>query len=310
MSSASRHRDPYITAIVAESSHDHWLPLPVQHGIELIDCDSSGPDSEGERPRVLMSASDAILDFENEITPHIASQLALRQPSDVIAKLSELVRSIQERVQNGLISTTTRPKMVMASEDISSKTNKKLQIRPDKPNGISPSLLSQPIREPRHRRGFSFLPGDDSVDRTVSNAFGDQALNSETSFFRPLTRRDTKHSEHDESSESSKDELSSIMPGDWISQRELPIVSSSDRSGVLRNSQRDRSGNSFFTTITTSSGRSSSRPNRGSLSSISENSRLRVISDRLGNSQLAFAAARAAKNGTVEKGPFHSESSS
>ena len=310
MSSARRHRDPYITATGAESSHDHWPPLSVEHGMEVIDCDSSSPDSEGERPQVLTSVSDAILDFEDDITPYIASQLALRQPSDVIAELSELVRSIHEGMQIWLVPTNTRPKMAMASGYSSSETNRNLQVRPDKPIGISGSLSCQPIREPRHRRGFSFLPGDDSVDRIVSNASGDQALNPGKSFFRPLARRDTKHTKYDESSDSSKDGLSGVMPGESKSQQELSVISSSAGSGVPRNPQRDRPGNSFLTTIITGSGRSSSRPHRGSLSSIAENSGLRVRFNRPGNSQLAVAAARAAKNGTVERGASHRESSS
>lgn len=310
MSSAIRHRDPYITAIGVESSHDHWPPLPVQDGMELVDCDSSSPDSEGEGPYVLISASDALLEFENDITPHIASWLVLRQPSDVIAELSELVRSIHEGMQNGLVPTTTWPNMATASGNISSGTDQKVQVRPDKPTGTVGSLSCQPIREPRHRRGFSFLPGDDSVDRIVSNAAGDQALNSETSFFRPLARQDPRHSNYDESGESSKDESSGVMPGDAKLRQELSVVPSSSRSAISRNPLRDRSGNSFLTSITSSSGRISSRPRKESLSSIAENSGLRVGSNRLGISQLAVAAARAAKKGTVERAASHRESSS
>lgn len=317
MSSASRHREPCTIAVGIESSHDQWPPLHLQRGMELNDCDQSSPESEGEGPGVLMSASDAFLGLENDVISRIAGWLALRlncQPSDVIAEVSELIRSTQDRMQNGLVpitSGTARRNTPNASGIIFSETNQTLRGRPDKLIGTNGSLSCQPIREPRHRRGFSFLPGDDCAGRIVSNV-GDQALDSETSFSRPLAWQDTKHSENGESSESSKDELSGVMAGGSKSQQGLTtsVVSSTAGSDVSRNPQRDGSGNSFHTAMINSSGRSSSRSHRVSLCSNVENNSLRVDSSRPRNSHLAVAAARAAKNGIVDKGAFCRESSS
>ena len=287
MSSASRHREPCTIAVGVESSHDQWPPLPLQHSLELNDYDPSSPDSEGEGPRVLMSASDAFLSIENDVTSRIAGWLALRlicQPSDVIAEVSELIRSTRQEMQDGLApitSGTTRPNTPNASGIIVSETNQTQLYRTDKLIGKNGSLSSQPIREPRHRRGFSFLPGDDSADRIVSSV-GDQALDSEMSVSRPLAWQDTKHNEHGESSESSKDELSGVMARDSRSQLGLTksVVSSTAGSGFLRIPQRDGSGNSFLTAMISSSGRSSSRSDRVSLSSNAENNGLRVVPSR------------------------------
>ena len=264
-----------------------------------------------------MSASDAFLGLENDVTSRIAGWLALRlkhQPSDFISELSEFVRSNQEGMQNGLAPITScsiRPNMPSAYGKLSLGRNQRLQGRPDKLIPTNGPLSYQPIRASRECRGFSLLPGDDSANRTISNAFRDRALDSATSFFRPLAWQDRKHREHGELSKSSKDKLSGVMAADSKSQQGLTksIPSLTARSGVSRNSQRDGSGNSVLTAITSSSGRSSSLSHRGSLSSNAENNGLRVCSSRSGNSRLAVAAARAA-NATVDRGASYRESRS
>lgn len=318
MSSAIRPRGPCTIATGVESSHEQWPPLPLQHDIELNDCDLSSSDSEGRGPRGLMSASDAFLGLENDVTSRIAGWLALRlhcQPSDVIAEVSELIHSTQEGIQNGLASITggtTRPNTPNASGIILSETNRTLLGHPDKLIRSNGSPSCQPISEPRHRRGFSFLPGDDSAERMVSNV-GDQALDSETSFPCPLAWQETKHSELDKSSQSTEDESSGLMAGDSKSRQELTtsVVSSTAGPGFSISPRRDGSGNSFLTAMISNSGRSSSRSYRVSPCSNVEKNSLRGDSSRPRNSHLAVAAARAAKNGTaVYKGAPYSESSS
>lgn len=288
--------------------------------MELIGCGASSADIEREWHSVSISASDTGLSFEDDFASRLTGRLALRlkcQPGDIISELSELLRSTQTELQRGLTPSTIgtlRPNMPTASGKVLSFD--KSQVLPDRSNkliGTNGSLSFQSTRTLGHHRGFSFLPGDDSANPTSCNAFGSQDMDSESNFIHPMALQDTKQSEHGGSGKSTKDELSGGMAVDSRSQQQLikSILSSTAGSDSSRNPQRDGSEKSArTTTIITNTSRSSSLSYRGSLINMFGTNGLQEASIRPGNSHLAVAAARAAKNGMVNGRAFHKQSSS
>ena len=287
--------------------------------MELIDCGASSADSEREGHSVLISASNTCSNFEDGFASRLAGWFALRlkcQPSDVISELSELIRSTQNEWPKVLVPRTIgtlRPNMPTApGKVLSLGTTQILPDRSSKLIGTNGRQSFQSIRTLGHRRGFSFLPGDDSADPTSSNAIGSQDMDSESNFIHPTAWQDTKQSEHGGSGKSTKDELSGGIAVDSRSQQRLfkSILSSTAESDVSSNPQRDGSGKSALATIVTNSSRSSSLSYRGSLINIVGTNSLQEDSIRPVNNHLAVAAARAAKNGMVNGGAFHKQSSS
>lgn len=308
MSSAHKYRGPITAAIGVESSRDHWPPSPLQYGTELIECDASSADSEGE-----------VSGLEDNIASRLAGWLALRlkcQPGDISVELSELLRSTQKGLSKDLAPRnigSLGPTMPTASGEVVLPGKTRLLPGPsNKLIGTSGSLSFQSIRALGHRRGFSFLPGDDSANPISSNSFGGRDPGSEISLIRPLAWQDTKQKERGGSGESAKGELSGGWAVGLRSQQELikSDVPSTARSDVSKNLQRDGSGKSILTTIISSSSRSSSLSHRGSLNNVAGTDGLREGSIRSGNSHLAIAAARAAKIGTVNGRAFQRQSSS
>lgn len=175
MSSAHKYRGPITAAIDVESSRDHGPPSPLQYGVELIECDASSADSEGE-----------VSGPEDNIASRLAGWLALRpkcQPGDISVELSELLRSTQKGLPEDLARSTIGslgPTMPTASGEVVSPG--KIRLLPGPSNkliGTSGSLSFQSIRALGHRRGFSFLPGDDSANPISSNSFGGRDPDSE-----------------------------------------------------------------------------------------------------------------------------------
>lgn len=319
MSSARRYHGPSTAAMEVGSKPDYWPPSPGQNGMELIDCDASNAGIEGEGHSVLISASNTFASLEDNLASRLAGWLALHlkcQPEDIFSELSDLVRSTRKELQKSSASSTIgtlRPNMPTASGTVTSLgRNKILPDRSNKLIGANGSVSFQSVRAIGHRRGFSFLPGDDSANPLSSNAFGSQDADYESSFVHPVAWQYTKQSEDGKSDKLTKTKLSSGMAVDSRSQQQLikSVVSSTAGSDTSRDPQRDGSGKSVLTTIISSSSRSSSLSHRRSLNNLVGIDSLRQGSIRPGNSHLAVAAARAAKNGTVNGRAFHRQSSS
>lgn len=281
--------------------------------MELIGCGASSADIEREWHSVSISASDTGLSFEDDFASRLTGRLALRlkcQPGDIISELSELLRSTQTELQRGLTPSTIgtlRPNMPTASGKVLSFD--KSQVLPDRSNkliGTNGSLSFQSTRTLGHHRGFSFLPGDDSTDTLSSSAFRGQDIDSEENPIRPLALQDTKQGEHDESGKSAKDGLSgeTVVVSSLQKRFAKSVASSTAKSGVSRNQQRDGSGKNVLTTIISSSSRSSSPTPRTSRNSSAEKDSLREGNSCPRNTQLAVAAARAAKNGSITARTF------
>lgn len=260
MSSARIYHGPSTAAIGVETSR-HCPISPLQHGMEFIECDASSADSEGERHQAPNSASNAASGLEDDIASRLAAWLALRlkcQPGDIFSELSELLRSTQKESQKGLARSATSTflkNMPTASG--------KIQILPDRSNkmiGTSGSASCRSIRAFGHRRGFSFLPGDDSTNPISSNVFRGQDMDSDKKFIRPLAWQDTKQSEHGGIGELEKTEWSGEMAVGSRSQQQLlgSVVSPTAGSDVSGNPQQDGSARRVLTTIISSSSRSSS----------------------------------------------------
>lgn len=318
--SAHRHRGVRTRIIGTESSHDHWLSSPPLHGMELIDGNVSSAESESVENRMLMSASDAFLGLDDDVASCLAGSMRLKcQQGDTVSELSEPLQRTRKEIQKSLALNsigTLRPDIPIASGKIVTLGKEKiprLQSQSNKLIGKNDSLSLGSTRALGHRRGFSFLPGDDSANPTSCNAFGSQDMDSESNFIHPMALQDTKQSEHGGSGKSTKDELSGGMAVDSRSQQQLikSILSSTAGSDSSRNPQRDGSEKSArTTTIITNTSRSSSLSYRGSLINMFGTNGLQEASIRPGNSHLAVAAARAAKNGMVNGRAFHKQSSS
>lgn len=303
MSSARKYRQPSAATIGVESSRAYWPSSPLQHGMELIDCDAFSAESNGEGHRLLISASDAFWGLEDDIASHLAwFTLRLKcQPGDIISVLSELLRSTQKGLQSGLTPSTSgtlHPIIPTASgKVVSPGKGQILSGGSKKLIGSNRSLSIQSIRALGHRRGFSFFPGDDSTNPILFNTVGGQYTDCETISIRPLDWQDTKQGEHNGSGASAKGGLSGGMAVGSRSQQPLAksIVSLTAGSDVSRSPQPHGSGKSDLTTIIDGSSRSSSLSQRDSLNSNVENDTLRECFIRRGNSHLAVAAARAAR---------------
>lgn len=303
MSSARKYRQPSAATIGVESSRAYWPSSPLQHGMELIDCDAFSAESNGEGHRLLISASDAFWGLEDDIASHLAwFTLRLKcQPGDIISVLSELLRSTQKGLQSGLTPSTSgtlHPIIPTASgKVVSPGKGQILSGGSKKLIGSNRSLSIQSIRALGHRRGFSFFPGDDSTNPILFNTVGGQYTDCETISIRPLDWQDTKQGEHNGSGASAKGGLSSGMAVGSRSQQPLAksIVSLTAGSDVSRSPQPHGSGKSDLTTIIDGSSRSSSLSQRESLNSNVENDTVRKCFIRRGNSHLAVAAARAAR---------------
>ena len=225
MSQARKYRAPSTVNIGVGSIHDHWPPSPLHHGIELVNC---GAKSEGEGHRVLVSALDADSSLENDIASRLSVWLALRlqcQPHEIVSEMSELLRSTQKEVQKDLAPSTIgilRPSMPKTSGQIlSSGKNQILQGQSNELIETRGSISPESIRDIGHRRGFSFMPGDDSAKPILSNAFGGQNVDSETISIRPLAWHETKQSRFDGSGESAQNDLSGGMAIGSNSQQRL-----------------------------------------------------------------------------------------
>ena len=267
-----------------------------------------------------MSASDAYSGLEDDIASRLSVWLAFRlqcQPGDIVSEMSALLRSSQQEFQKDLAQSTIgslRPNMPTPKTSGTSASlaeNQTLQGQSKELIGAKGASF-QSSRALGHRRGFSFLPGDDSAKPILSNAFGGQDNDLETNSVRPPAWQGTKQKRIDESGDSAQDKLSGGIAVGSRSQQPLrkPIVSSTAGLGVSRGPQREGSGNSVRTTTISSSSRSPSLSHTGSLNSNAENDRLWEGSGRPGNGHLAVAAARAARNGATNRQNFHGQSSS
>ena len=303
MSSARRHCEPSAVTVDPEASHNFRPSSPCQQGIELNDSDNFSTQSECE---VLIPTSDAFSCLEDDFASRLEGWGALRldcQAGDIFLKLSEFLQSTRKELDPGLAPsrmTTIRPSMSpVPGKIVSLGKNHMLRGRPNKFTETKDPLSFQSIRALGHCRGFSFSPGDDSAGATLFNACRDQEVDNETKLSHPLTWREARQRERNESSESAKDEFSGATASNlrWQKLTEA-VVSSAVGLGTSSNSQREASGKSI---PTTRSSRSSSLSHRGYLNSNAENDRLREGSGRPGNSRLAVAAARAAKNRTVNE---------
>ena len=255
---------------------------------------------------MIIPTSNAFSCLEDDVASRLEAWVALRldcQAGDVFPKLSEFLQSTQKELGPGLAPSrmaTIRPSMsTVPGKIVPLGKNQTLRGRSDKFTETNDPLSFQSIRALGHRRGFSFSPGDDSAAPTLFNAFRDQEVDNETKLIHPLAWREARQGERNESSESAKDEFSDAMASSlrWQKHTEA-VVSSAVGLGTSSDSQGEASGKSI---PTTRSSRSSSLSHRGYLNSNAENDRLRGVSSRPGNSRLAVAAARAAKNRTVNR---------
>ena len=303
--SAHRHREVHTAAIGIESSHDHWPSSPPLHGMELIDGNVSSAERKSVENRMLMSAFDVFSGLDDDVALRLASPTRLKcQSGDIVSELSEPLQRTRKNIQKSLALNgigTLRPDIPIASGKIVTLTKARLQSQSNKLIGKHHSLSFESTRAPGHRRGFSFLPGDDSTDTLSSSAFRGQDIDSEENLIRPLALQDAKQGEHDESGKSAKDGLSgeTVVVSSLQKRFAKSVASSTAKSGVSRNQQRDGSGKNVLTTIISSSSRSSSPTPRTSLNSSAEKDSLREGNSCPRNTQLAIAAARAAKNGSI-----------
>ncbi len=313
MPSTHRHRGVRTAAIGIESSHDHWLSSPSLHGMELIGGDVSSAESESVENRMLMSASDAFPGLDDDVDSRLASSVRLKcKEGDIVSELSEPLQRTKKEIQKSLVLNsigTLRPDIPIASGKIVTLGKEKiprLQSQSNKLIEKNDFLSFESTRALGHRRGFSFLPGDDSTDTLSSSAFRGRDIDSEENPIRPLALQDTKQGEHDESGKSAKDGLSdeTVVVSSLQKRFAKSVASSTAKFGVSRNQQRDGSGKNVLTTIISSSSRSSSPTPRTSRNSSAEKDSLREGNSCPRNNRLAVAAARAAKNGSITARSF------
>ena len=283
-----------------ESSHDHWPLPPEQHDRELLDCEVSSVESDDEVRRVLVSALDAFSDLGDDIASRLV-WLTFRlncQPCDVISELSKLLRSTQHELGQGPVSSaikTFRQNMPTASEELTS--SQKDQMLTGRPNKLIGTTGSHSIRPLGHRRGFSFLPGDDAANPISCKISGCLDTDFEMSSFHTLVSPGEKQSENYSSGGGAKEELIAKTAVISKSKQLLSksVMSPTVRPRALKNPQLDGLGRSILNAIVSSSSRNSSVSHKGPLNSNIDNESLREDSIRRGNGRLAVAAARAAK---------------
>lgn len=177
--SASRRCEPSTAAIGVETSRDHWTASLLQNHMEHIDCDAFRPESEGEGLRVLVPALDALLVLEDDIASRLTCCFAWRLewlPDDIISEVSELVRSTRSELQVDLAPSgigTLRPSMPIVSGQFNTLYEDHMLLgRSNKLIETDDLLSFESIHTTGHRRGFSFLPGDDSISPAVSRVSG------------------------------------------------------------------------------------------------------------------------------------------
>ena len=146
-----------------------------------------------------------------------------------------------------------------------------------------------------HRRGFSFLPGDDSV-KTMSPR-GHKDIESGERVSTPLPGYRNEESGCDGVDETSKDiSAPRLAPSSKPYQRLMKSVVVPAVQTATTRVQRDDTSKNVLTTIRGSSGRTSTSSRRDSVGSNIETSSLRESRKLSGNNYFAIAAARAAKN--------------
>ena len=287
-----------------ESSHDHW-PFPhFQCDRALLDCGSSSIESNDDVRRVLVSALDILSCHGDDIASRLfwlTFQLNC-QPDDVISEFSKLLRSTQNRLRQDPVSSsinTSSQNMPTASEETNS--SRKDQLLPRRPNKIIGTTGSQSIRPLGHRRGFSFLPGDDVANPISCTISGCQDTDFVIYSFHTLVSPGEKQSENSGSGGAVKEELGTRMAVISKSKQLLSksVMSPSVRPRALKNPQLDGLGRSILTAIVSSSSRSSSVSHNEPLNSTVDSESLREQSIRREKGRLAVAAARAAEPGVV-----------
>ena len=254
--------------------------------------------------RVLVSALDALSCLGDDIASRLV-WLTFRlncQPGNVISDLSKLLRSTQNGLGQGLVPSsisTSSQSMPTASGEI--RSSRKDQTLPRRPNKLIGTTGSHSIRPLGHRRGFSFLPGDDPANPISFTISGCQDTDFETNRFHALVSPGEKQSEISGSGGAAREELGAGMAVISKSKQLLSksVMSSKIRPSALKISQLHGLGRSILTAITSSSSPSSSVLHNGPLKSIVDNESLREDSIRRGNGRLAVAAARAAEPGAV-----------
>lgn len=318
MLSARRYREPRTTGSDGGPIRSHWSPMPLQNEVEPGHFNASCSESQGDGNRVLMPASNAFSGLRDVIASRLAVWFASRlkcQPDDIISELSDFLRSVHKQFREDSASSdisTLQPKTPTAFRNvIGLGRDQILQCWSKELLGTNDSQSSQPIHALGHRRGFSFLPGDDSADPLSSNDYIATDNDSEPKLIRPLAWQDAELGKRDECRRSPKDESFVATAIDLRSQEQLTksVVSSTTKLGFSRNPQHNLSGKRTITSTTSSSSRSSLL-SRGSLNSNAEKHGLREDSSRPASSHLAVAAARAAKNGLTKGRIIHRQSSS
>ena len=253
---------------------------------------------------MLVSTSDAFSGLGDDIASRLVwftFRLSC-QPGDVISELSKLLRSTQNVLGQGPVPSsisTFRQNMPTASEEVNS--SQKDQMLPRRPNKLKGTTGSHSIRPLGHRRGFSFLPGDDTANPISCKISGCQDMDFETNSFHTLASPGEKQSENSGSGGAAKEELGARMAVISKSKQLLSksVMSPTVRPRALKNPQLDGLGRSILNAIVSSSSRSSSVSHKGPLNSTVDSQSLREDSIRRGNGRLAVAAARAAKPGAV-----------
>jgi len=153
-----------------------------------------------------------------------------------------------------------------------------------------------------HRRGFSFVPGDDSADPVLSKETPNRNNGFQERTTTPLASVEGDAKTSDRSHESLRTGSNSTLAVGSRPYQYLPEAfrSVSDLGESPKLSEHYGSGKSVLTAFKGSSSGSPSLSYRGSMSSIVDSGAVKENGKQRGNSHYAIAAARAAKNVSLD----------